>query len=254
MLPSALTGHPELTVHAGSAPGSFTFVVTRTGAQQLGCSPRASGRPGPGRAGAKAWPALAARALRLAWLTLRPAERGPQPAARLVPPALGLGVPVRGGEGQEEPEEEPAAQSAGRGEAVRGRVLPLRRRRPAGAVRPQVLHQGLPPGLPGPGQAALRWVPPQPRPLESLGAGGAGPLPGTLYPVAARVHVAGGGREAPWARERGQSEASGPVVAWSPALCRLHAAAGASPTGPGEEAGRWRAGPQGDRGPQRGNR
>ena len=26
-------------------------------------------------------------------------------------------------------------------------------------MRPQVLHQGLPPALPGPGQAALRWVP-----------------------------------------------------------------------------------------------
>lgn len=149
MQPSALAGHPELTVHTGSAPGSFTLVGTRTGEQQ----------PRPGRAGAQGWPVLPAPGPD--WPGSPSAPRS-EVLSRLhvssLPP-LGLGVPVRGGEGQTEPEEEPEAQSAGRGEAVRGRVLPLRGRRPAGAVRPPVLHQGLPPGLPGPGQAALRWVP-----------------------------------------------------------------------------------------------
>lgn len=149
MQPSALAGHPELTVHTGPAPGSFTLVGTRTGEQQ----------PRPGRAGAQGWPVLPAPGPD--WPGSPSAPRS-EVLSRLhvssLPP-LGLGVPVRGGEGQTEPEEEPEAQSAGRGEAVRGRVLPLRGRRPAGAVRPPVLHQGLPPGLPGPGQAALRWVP-----------------------------------------------------------------------------------------------
>lgn len=149
MQPSALAGHPELTVHTGSAPGSFTLVGTRTGEQQ----------PRPGRAGAQGWPVLPAPGPD--WPGSPSAPRS-EVLSRLHVSSLsplGLGVPVRGGEGQTEPEEEPEAQSAGRGEAVRGRVLPLRGRRPAGAVRPPVLHQGLPPGLPGPGQAALRWVP-----------------------------------------------------------------------------------------------
>lgn len=86
--------------------------------------------------------------------------RAPSPRADCADfPVADVGTLVLGGEGQEEQEEGPEAPHEGRREeAFGGRVLPLRRRRPAGALRPQVLHQGLPPALPGPGQAALRCV------------------------------------------------------------------------------------------------
>lgn len=182
MQPSALTGHPERAVHTGSAPGSFVLVATRTGGA-AGRSPR----PAP-RGGLRAL----LGGLRLARLAPHPAPRSEVLSGLHVSslPPLGLGVPVCGGEGQKEPEEEPEAQSAGRGEAVRGRVLPLWGRRPAGAVRPQVLHQGLPPGLPGPGQAALRWVPaPSPACRSPWGPGWSAPCRARHVRLAVRVRV-----------------------------------------------------------------
>lgn len=72
MQPSALAGHPELTVHTGSAPGRDTH-------WGAAAETRARWRPGVARAPCPG--------PRLAWLALCPAERGPQQAACLVPPA-----------------------------------------------------------------------------------------------------------------------------------------------------------------------
>lgn len=61
-------------------------------------------------------------------------------------------------------------------------MLPLWRRGPAGPVRPQVLCQGLPPVVPGPGQAALWWVPGHP-------AGSWGRVPTRVVRGQGRVRV-----------------------------------------------------------------
>lgn len=140
-------------------------------------------------------------------------------------------------------------------------MLPLWGRRPAGAVRPQVLHQGLPPGLPGPGQAALRWVPaPSPACRSPWGPGWPAPCRARHVRLAVHVRVcACGGR--PAGRRHGpESEAGGagvrpvapggglePSPLWSAGQPQ-GLSPPPSPTGPGEEAGRRQASPQGDRG------
>lgn len=155
---------PRMWVTAGVGPGAAACLpalpcparlcsrilneVLRGLDAPLGSSPSATWSPG-------GWTAMPSASVAPAAPPGLPASRGDCAGF----PVPDVSTPVLGGEGQEDQEEGPEAPHEGRGEeAVRGRMLPLRRRRPAGAVRPQVLHQGLPPALPGLGQAALRWV------------------------------------------------------------------------------------------------